>query len=86
MKTLIVSNMTQDENFKPRCAEKVVKTTDSIIGYTDGKEVFALRGISDFSFFSLDEGEVFDVSEPTVADLQAQIFALTTALVTGGAI
>lgn len=35
-------------------AERIVKTTDSISGYIGTDEVFAFRGISDFSAFVLD--------------------------------
>lgn len=61
MKTLHYAN----ETFQ---AEEIVKTKDSIIGYTDGNEVFSLRGISDFSHFTLDEGQVFD--KPKLTDVE----------------
>lgn len=81
-----MKNLTVTGIESPCKAEKIVKTTDSIIGYTDGKEVFAFKGVSNFSLFTLDNDESFDVAEPTVADLQSQIFTLTTTLVTGGVI
>ena len=37
-------------------ADKVVKTSDSIIGYIGDKEVFSFRGVSDFNVFSLEGG------------------------------
>lgn len=46
-------------------AEKIVKGKDYIIGYTDGYEVFSLRGITDFSQYTLGEGEEFDVPDLT---------------------
>lgn len=44
-------------------AEKIVKSSDSIIGYTSGVEVFSFRGISNFYGFELDEGQEFDKPE-----------------------
>lgn len=56
-----------EEEFK---ADRVVKTDTDIIGYVGDTEVFAFRGISDFSLFTLD-GE-FD---PPDVD---EVFALRT--------
>lgn len=47
-------------------AERVVKTTDSIIGYNGQAEVFAFRGISDFSAFEIDGG--YDEPVPDILD------------------
>lgn len=47
-------------------AQRIVKTGDSIIGYVDQTEVFAFRGISDFSGFEID-GE-YDEPTPDVLD------------------
>ncbi|WP_341323348.1 hypothetical protein NSQ62_07710 [Solibacillus sp. FSL H8-0523] len=46
-------------------AEKIVKDTDSIIGYTEGKEVFSLLGISNFEMIRLEEGQEYDL--PTLS-------------------
>ncbi|WP_340014643.1 hypothetical protein [Paenibacillus sp. FSL K6-1318] len=40
-------------------AQRIVKTSDSIIGYSDQTEVFAFRGISDFTGYEI-EGEYDD--------------------------
>lgn len=56
MKTLFVNG----ETFE---AEKIVKTNTSIVGYINGKEVFAFRGINDFSVFQLEEGQEWDMDE-----------------------
>jgi hypothetical protein len=54
-------------------AETIVKTDTDIIGYdADGTEVFAFRGISDFSQFTLAEGQVFDTEDDPMIDLQQQ--------------
>lgn len=46
-------------------ADKIIKTDTDIIG-TDkvGNELFAFKGIKDFSLFKLENGE-FDISEKT---------------------
>ncbi|MFC0652050.1 hypothetical protein ACFFF5_10115, partial [Lederbergia wuyishanensis] len=44
-------------------AEKIVKSDTSIIGYIGNSEVFAFRGISDFSQFQLDKGQKWDIDE-----------------------
>jgi hypothetical protein len=74
------------EQFK---APIVIKTDTSIIGYdTNNKEVFDFRDIVDFSGFTLtnEDGTTveYDTAQPTVAELQTQIYNLTTALVKGG--
>ena len=56
MKTLIFNN----EEIQ---AERIVKNPDSIIGYNGQTEIFAFRGISDFSGFMLKDGESFDTDE-----------------------
>lgn len=53
-------------------AESIVKTETSIIGYDGTTEVFAFRGINDFSKFKLENGEEFDLDEKTK---QALLFA-----------
>ena len=44
-------------------ADKIVKTQNSIIGYNNNQEIFAFRGINDFSAFQLSEGQEWDVDE-----------------------
>lgn len=68
MKTLIFNK----QEFK---ADKIIKTETDIIGEdSNGNEVFALRGISDFSGFTLEEGQVFDTVEPSEQEvLNAQL-------------
>lgn len=67
MKILIFNK----EEFK---AEKIIKTIDSIIGKDSfGKEIFAFRGISDFSEFKLKEGESFDIEEKTEEKMLKEI-------------
>lgn len=67
MKTIIFNSDTEHS------AEKIVKTENSIIGYTDGNEVFSFRGISKFDMFELKDGAEFDTAEPTVSELQEQL-------------
>jgi len=53
-----------EEQFK---AEKIVKTDKDIIGKDAiENEVFAFRGISDFTGFTLEEGQSFDESEEQI--------------------
>lgn len=49
-------------------AEEIVKTKDSIVGYVNGDEVFSFRGISDFTQFTLEDGQVFD--KPKLTDVE----------------
>lgn len=66
-------------------AEKIIKTNTDIIGRdANGNEVFAFRGISDFTEFTLEAGQTFDNAQPTIIDLQTQIFSLTSQLISGG--
>lgn len=46
-------------------AQKIVKTSNSIIGYIDNVVVFKFNGISDFNGFTLVGGQEFDVPEPS---------------------
>ena len=72
MKTLTFNN----NIFK---AEKIIKTENSIIGQDlQGNEVFAFRGISDFSLFELEEGQSFDMDEK---ELLKQELTKTNAMV-----
>ena len=84
MKNLIFN----EETFE---AEKIIKTETDIIGQdSNGNEVFAFRGVSDFSGFEVKNEDGisvnFDSPQPPVSDLQAQIFNLTTQLINGGAL
>lgn len=56
-------------------AERIVKTDDSIIGYSRQLEVFSFRGVSDFSLFILAEGQEFDEAEPTTEEKLANLEA-----------
>lgn len=72
-------------------ADKIIKNENAIIGQDSrGNELFAFRGISDFSQFAIENEDgtnvEYDKGEPTVADLQEQIFNLTTQLINGGAL
>lgn len=44
-------------------ADKIVKTADAIVGYSDGREVFAFRGVRDFARFSLEDDAEWDLAE-----------------------
>lgn len=54
-------------------AEKIIKTETDIIGYVNNKEVFAFRGVKDFSIFKLENEQQFDTQED---DLNKRIKAL----------
>jgi len=74
MKTLIFNNAERLE------AEKIIKKADSIIGYIGTNEVFAFRGISDWTLFAIEGGD-FDPDpeqekEQRIADLEAAIVAI----------
>jgi|BioPla2DNA2_1021312.scaffolds.fasta_scaffold42881_5 hypothetical protein len=56
MKKLIYNN-------EQYTAERIVRTDKNIIGYNGDNEVFAFRGISDFSQFELEDGQEFDMDE-----------------------
>ncbi|MCO7125625.1 hypothetical protein NIE88_07555 [Sporolactobacillus shoreicorticis] len=57
-------------------AEKIIKTSSDIIGLNGNNVAFSFNGISDFSKFTLGEGQEFD-SEPATAEQQqiSQILA-----------
>ena len=63
MKKLLFNN----ETIK---AEKIVKTSDSIIGYNGNSEVFVFRGVSDFSLFTLEEGQDWDIEINEIEQLK----------------
>lgn len=61
-------------------AESIVKTATDIIGYTKGVEVFAFRGVGDFSVFQVEGGD-FDhdpdiEKEQRLADIETAIAAI----------
>ncbi|MGE7131250.1 hypothetical protein [Lysinibacillus xylanilyticus] len=72
-------------------AEEIVRDNDSIVGYTNGAEVFSFNGISDFSVFVLEEGQTFDEPKQTeieklkleLAEGNAQIMELIFAMMGG---
>lgn len=67
MKTLVFNNA----EFQ---AERIIKTSDSIIGYSDNSEVFAFRGISDFSLLKvLDENNVETSFDNQLLTLEEQL-------------
>ena len=50
-------------------ADIIIKTNTDIIGQdSNGIEVFAFRGISDFTGFTLEDGKEFDAEEPTLEE------------------
>jgi hypothetical protein len=61
MKTLKINGL----EFK---GDKIIKTKDSIIVLDGNIEVFVAKGITDFSGFSLEEGQTFDIPEPTTEE------------------
>lgn len=75
MKTLIINN----EQFQ---AERIVKTDTDIVGYNGSQEVFAFRGVTDFTQFALAEGD-FDTDLSPEARLQALEEALLMLLQEG---
>lgn len=44
-------------------AERIVKTSNDIVGYDGTKEKFSFRGVKDWSQFQLEEGQEWDLSE-----------------------
>ena len=68
MKTLIFKSLKFE-------AEKIIKTDTDIIGKdSSGIEVFSFKGISDFTGFALEEGQVFDTENPSEQEvLNAQL-------------
>lgn len=65
MKTLIYNG---NKNILYK-AEKIIKNSDSIIGYNNGKEVFSFKGITDFSLFTLKDNEQFDIEKNIIDKL-----------------
>ncbi|MFC0652196.1 hypothetical protein ACFFF5_10855, partial [Lederbergia wuyishanensis] len=65
-------------------AEKIVKSDTSIIGYIGNSEVFAFRGITDFSSFKLIDGQEFDIDEISQLKIsQAEQFETILILIGG---
>ncbi|MNH83812.1 hypothetical protein D3C73_362160 [compost metagenome] len=60
-------------------AEKIVKYSDSIVGYSAGTEVFAFRGVSDFSLFSI-SGSYDDPPADSIEGLKLENTQLKLAL------
>lgn len=44
-------------------AERIIKTTNSIVGYNGETEVFSFRGIKDWSQYQLADGQEWDMDE-----------------------
>lgn len=71
------------EQFK---AEKIIKSETDIIGKDiNGNEVFAFRGISNFSGFALEEGQTFD-TELTIEERMLLMQKAIDELSLGGAL
>ena len=69
MKKLLFNN----QSFE---AEQIIKSDSDIIGKDlNGIEVFIFRGISDFSLFTLGEGQTFDIPELTTEETLAKELA-----------
>lgn len=67
-------------------AEKIIKSNTDIIGQdASGNELFSFRGISDFTGFALDEGQVFD-AELTVEERMSLMQKAIDDLTLGGAL
>lgn len=74
-------------NNKQYQAEEIIKTDTDIIGLDSNKnQIFAFKDVSNFKQFTLEEGQTFDIIQPSIMDLQTQIFNLITQLVIGGVI
>lgn len=73
MKKLKVNNeYLTNENNKILEFEKIIKTNDSIICFSNGVEYCRFRGVKDFSVFKLEDGYEFDTLED---ELQQEINA-----------
>lgn len=53
-------------------ADKIVKTADSVIGYTGSTEAFTFRGVRDFTRFALEGSAEWDLAEATVGQLDVR--------------
>lgn len=63
-------------------AERIIKTADSIAGYIGDTEVFAMRGVSDFTDYELVDGAEWDLSNESsiLSELQEENTSLKLAL------
>ena len=66
-------------------AERIVKTNTDIIGYKGNQEVFAFRGINDFSAFQLADGQEYDISSEQEKEQRITDLELAIASILGGA-
>ena len=66
-------------------AERIVKTNTDIIGYNGNQEVFAFRGINDFSAFQLADGQEYDISPEQEKEQRITDLELAIASILGGA-
>lgn len=41
-------------------AERIIKTETDVVGYVDNEIVFRFSGVTDFSIFTLADGQTFD--------------------------
>ena len=53
-------------------AEKIIKTSTDIFGISNNTEIFRFKGISDFSKFTLENGD-YDIEENLVEKNRADI-------------
>lgn len=67
-------------------AKKIVKTQNSIIGYNNNQEIFAFRGINDFSAFQLSEGQEWDIDPEAEKDQRIADLEFALAEILGGGI
>jgi hypothetical protein len=66
-------------------ADRIVNTDRNIIGYrNDGTEQFSFHGISDFSQFSLADGQVFDTDQSEPERLEMLEAAVNDLILGGG--
>lgn len=66
-------------------AEHIVKTDTDIIGYNGNKEVWAFRGIKDWSQFQLEEGQEWDIDFDTEKEQRITDIEMAIAAILGGA-
>lgn len=66
-------------------AEHIVKTDTDIIGYNGNKEVWAFRGINDWSQFQLEEGQEWDIDFDTEKEQRITDIEMAIAAILGGA-
>lgn len=65
-------------------ADKIIKTETDIIGKdSNGNELFAFRGINDFTDFDLEEGQTFD-TELTIEERMSLIQKAIDSITLGG--